>query len=88
MKTTQDLTINDIPDNGLTITRQLRPLFITKFSRVIYILSIIPEYLIRFLIWVISSMVYSIKHINIDNIQVQGPALLVANHVSYVYGLN
>lgn len=53
----------------------------------IYIFSVIPEFVMRFLIWVISHTLYSVKHINIDNIPSEGPAVLVCNHVSFIDGL-
>ena len=53
----------------------------------IYIFSVIPEFVMRFLIWVISHTIYSVKHSNLDSIPDEGPAVLVSNHVSYVDGL-
>ena len=53
----------------------------------IYIFSIIPEFVMRFLVWIIGHTFYNVNHINIDNIPGEGPAVLVANHVSYVDGL-
>ncbi len=53
----------------------------------LYIFSIIPEFVLRFLIWVISHTIYSVKHSDLKNIPDEGPALLVSNHVSYVDGL-
>lgn len=50
----------------------------------IYIFSVIPEFLLRFLIWVIGHTLYSVKHINIENIPDEGPAVIVSNHVSYI----
>lgn len=50
----------------------------------IYIFSVIPEFVLRFLIWVVGHTLYKVNHINIDNIPKEGPAVLVANHVSYV----
>jgi 1-acyl-sn-glycerol-3-phosphate acyltransferase len=90
MTTTKDLTINDNPDKCQfcpTTIRRFRSSFFTKFFKSLYIISTISKCLMRFLIWIISNTVYSIRQINIDNIPAQGPALLVSNHVSYVDGL-
>ena len=53
----------------------------------LYIFSVIPEFVMRFLVWIIGHSFYRVRHVNIDNIPAEGPAVLVANHVSYVDGL-
>ena len=53
----------------------------------IYIFSVIPEFVLRFLVRIISRTIYSIKHTNLKNIPDKGPAVIVSNHVSYVDGL-
>lgn len=50
----------------------------------IYIFSVIPEFVLRFLIWIIGHTIYSVRHINIDNIPDEGPAVLVSNHASFI----
>ncbi|HEX5037434.1 MAG TPA: MFS transporter [bacterium] len=51
---------------------------------VVYICTVIPEYLIRFLSWLLAHTIYSIKIVGADNVPFQGPALLTPNHISYV----
>ncbi|OVE81003.1 hypothetical protein BVY03_04925 [bacterium K02(2017)] len=53
----------------------------------IYICTIIPEYFLRFLNWLLSHTFYKIKIIGADNLPLQGPALLCPNHVSFVDSL-
>jgi len=50
----------------------------------IYIYSLVPEFLMRFLAWVLISTFYRIRTTGIDHIPADGPALLVCNHVSFV----
>lgn len=50
----------------------------------IYIYSVVPEFTLRFLSWVLARLVYRIHTKGIENIPKEGPAVLVCNHVSYV----
>jgi len=49
-----------------------------------YIFSLVPEFLIRFLAWILIHTFYRVRIINGQAIPDQGPAVLVCNHVSYV----
>lgn len=49
-----------------------------------YIYRTIPEFLMRFIIWVITHTMYRVKHSALENIPDDGPAVLVCNHVSYM----
>jgi 1-acyl-sn-glycerol-3-phosphate acyltransferase len=50
----------------------------------IYIFSLLPEFLMRFLAWLIVSVVYRLRPTGVENIPVKGPAVVVCNHVSYM----
>lgn len=52
-----------------------------------YIYSVVPEFAMRFLVWMVSHTLYRVRHEGLENIPDEGPALLVCNHVSYVDGL-
>ncbi|MCG8671086.1 MAG: MFS transporter [Pseudomonadales bacterium] len=52
-----------------------------------YIYSTVPEFAMRFLIWVITHTMYRVKHTNLSKIPEQGAAVLVCNHVSYMDAL-
>ncbi len=49
-----------------------------------YIYSLVPEFLMRFLAWLLVSTFYRIRTTGIEHIPAEGPALLVCNHVSFV----
>ncbi len=51
---------------------------------VIYIIRQVPEFLMRFLIWILLHTMYRVKHKGLENIPVEGAAVLVCNHVSFV----
>ena len=53
----------------------------------LYIYTLVPEFLMRFLVWMLIHSIYHVKKQGLDNIPEQGPAVLVCNHVSYVDAL-
>ena len=49
-----------------------------------YIFLIVPEYLLRFIAWVATRLVYRFKVRGDEHIPTEGAAILVCNHVSFV----
>ena len=49
-----------------------------------YIFMLVPEYLLRFIAFIASRIVYRFKITGDDNIPTQGAAILTCNHVSFV----
>ena len=49
-----------------------------------YIFTLVPEFILRFVTWVLTSTLYRVRADGLQNIPAEGPALLVCNHVSYV----
>lgn len=52
-----------------------------------YIFRIVPEFTMRFMIWLLSHSMYRVAHRDLQLIPDEGPALLVCNHVSFVDAL-
>ena len=52
-----------------------------------YIFKIVPEFSMRFMIWLLSHSMYRVQHKNLELIPDEGAALLVCNHVSFVDAL-
>ena len=50
----------------------------------IYIYGLVPEFLLRFIAWLLVKAVYRLRTEGIEHIAQQGGAVLVANHVSFV----
>ncbi|MDJ0910749.1 MAG: MFS transporter [Woeseiaceae bacterium] len=50
----------------------------------VYIYSLLPEFLMRFLAWIIVSLFYRTRVTGIENVPAHGPAVVVCNHVSYM----
>ena len=53
----------------------------------VYIFKIVPEFTMRFLVWLLSHTMYRVRHVNLEAIPDEGAAVLVCNHVSYVDAL-
>ena len=49
-----------------------------------YIYTLVPEFLMRFLAWLLVHTVYRVRKEGLDNIPDEGPCVIVCNHVSYV----
>ncbi|MDO9596431.1 MAG: MFS transporter [Azoarcus sp.] len=53
----------------------------------VYIYTLVPEFLLRFLVWLLVHTVYRLRVKGIEHIPATGPAVLVCNHVSFVDAL-
>lgn len=53
----------------------------------IYIYTLVPEFLVRFVMWMLLNVVYRLRIVGDERIPREGPALVVCNHVSYVDAL-
>ena len=52
-----------------------------------YIYYQVTEFVLRFIIWIISHTIYRVKHRGLPHIPKEGAAVLICNHVSYVDSL-
>jgi 1-acyl-sn-glycerol-3-phosphate acyltransferase len=50
----------------------------------VYIYSLLPEFMMRFLVWILVNTIYRLRPSGADNIPEHGPAVVVCNHVSYM----
>lgn len=64
-------------------------LLVSVFNAIvaIYIYSLVPEFFMRFIVWLLIHSVYHVRTKGLDNIPEEGAAVLVCNHVSYVDAL-
>ena len=53
----------------------------------VYIYSLVPEFLLRLLSWLLVSVVYRIRRTGVEHIPAEGAAVIVSNHVSFVDAL-
>ena len=68
---------------GLTIPQLLLLTAVLNAFVAIYIYSLVPEFLLRFLAWLLMHFVYRLDRRGIENIPEEGPALLICNHVAF-----
>jgi acyl-[acyl-carrier-protein]-phospholipid O-acyltransferase/long-chain-fatty-acid--[acyl-carrier-protein] ligase len=71
---------------GLLSSRIIGLAGIFTILATIYILFILPDFFVRFTLWLVTHTIYRIKIIGRPHIPERGPALLVCNHVSLVDG--
>ncbi len=50
----------------------------------LYIYRLVPEFLMRFLAWLLIHTMYRVQKEGLENVPDEGPCILVCNHVSYV----
>ena len=74
-------------DAGVTIPQLFLVAALLNAVVAVYIYTLVPEFLMRFLIWLLVHTVYRLERSGLENIPDSGPAVLVCNHVSYVDGL-
>jgi len=67
---------------GATIAQVLLMTGVFNIAVAVYIYSLVPEFLLRFLDWLLVHSIYRLRITGIDNIPEDGPALLVCNHQS------
>ncbi|KAI3591578.1 Lysophospholipid transporter LplT [Cupriavidus sp. U2] len=49
----------------------------------IYIYTLVPEFLLRFIAWLLVHTIYRLRRVNAERIPEEGAAVLVCNHVSF-----
>jgi 1-acyl-sn-glycerol-3-phosphate acyltransferase len=69
---------------GLTIPQVFLVIGVLNAIVAFYIFMLVPEYLIRFVAFVVTRIVYRFKVRGDENIPIAGAAILVCNHVSFV----
>lgn len=69
---------------GLSIPEFFLVLAIMNLVVVSYVYQQVPEFALRFIIWILSHTIYRVRHDGLQHIPQEGPAVLVCNHVSYM----
>jgi hypothetical protein len=71
---------------GLSIPQQFLVAAVLNVVVAIYIYSLLPEFLMRFVMWVMMRVMYRLRAEGTENVPAEGAAILVCNHVSFVDG--
>ncbi len=72
---------------GLSIPQLLVIAALMNAAVALYIYKLVPEFLMRFMAWLLIHSVYRLEKRGLEAIPEEGPAVLVCNHVSYVDAL-
>jgi len=72
---------------GLDIPQMFLVVAALNAAVAIYIFSLVPEFLLRFLVWMLIHTIYRVSTEGLRHVPDRGPALLVCNHVSYIDAL-
>ena len=67
---------------GMTIPQLLLLTGVLNAAVALYIYALVPEFLLRFVDWMLVHSIYRLKTSGVENIPEEGPALLVCNHQS------
>ena len=68
---------------GMTIPQLLLATGILNAFVAIYIYGLVPEFLLRFIAWLLVHFMYRLDTRGLQNIPAEGPALLICNHVGF-----
>jgi MFS family permease len=69
---------------GLSIPMLFAVAAICNAAVAVFIYGLVPEFLLRFLAWVLIHLFYRLKKRGVEHIPHEGAALIVCNHVSFV----
>jgi 1-acyl-sn-glycerol-3-phosphate acyltransferase len=71
-------------DAGLTFPQLFLVVGLMNAAVAAYIYMLVPEFLMRFICWLLVHTIYRLEKSGLENIPEKGPAVLVCNHVSFV----
>jgi len=69
---------------GLTLPQLFLAVGLMNAAVAAYIYALVPEFLMRFLAWLLIHTAYRVRTEGLDHIPQEGPCVLVCNHVSFV----
>jgi len=69
---------------GLSIPQLFLVLALMNMAIAVYIHGLAPEFLMRFLVWLLIHTIYKVRKQGLQHIPEKGAAVLVCNHVSFV----
>jgi len=69
---------------GFSIPELFLVLAVLNVVVAVYIYSLLPEFLMRFVAWILVALFYRVRPTGLENIPASGPAVVVCNHVSFM----
>ena len=74
-------------DRGLSIPQLLLVMAIFNAAVAVYIFTLVPEFLMRFIVWILVNIGYRLKTRGLEHIPDTGPVVVACNHVSFMDAL-
>lgn len=72
---------------GISIPELFLIVALMNIAVAVFIFFQVPEFTMRFIVWLLSHSIYRVKHQGLEHIPAKGGAIIVCNHVSYVDAL-
>jgi len=72
---------------GITIPQLIVVTALMNAAVALFIYQLVPEFLVRFMVWMLIHSVYRLKKVGLERIPEEGAALVVCNHASFVDAL-
>jgi len=72
---------------GLSIPELLLTTALMNAAVAVFIFGLLPEFLMRFVVWLLINTLYRIRVEGLDKIPDEGPCVVAANHVSFIDAL-
>ncbi len=72
---------------GLSIPALFGVAAVCNAAVALYIYKLVPEFLVRFIVWLLVHSIYRLDKHGVEQVPQDGPALIVCNHVGYVDAL-
>jgi len=76
-----------ILSTGVTVSTLFLIMALMNAVVTLFIFKLVPEFIMRLLIWLVVHSVYRVDKVDLDKIPDTGPAVLICNHVSFVDAL-
>ena len=72
---------------GLSIPQFFLAVALMNAAVALFIYNLVPEFLMRFMVWILIHTVYRLEKVGLEKIPEEGAAIVVCNHVSFVDAL-
>jgi hypothetical protein len=72
---------------GLSIPQLLLTTALMNAAVAVFIFGLLPEFLMRFVVWILINTLYRIRVEGLDKVPEEGPCVVACNHVSFIDAL-
>lgn len=73
--------------NGISLVDMIYILTVLNLLVAIYVFTVVPEFMARFIVWILIHTIYRIDTKNVNILPANGKGLIVCNHVSFADAL-